>query len=84
MAMFLSAILSSARSNKVALWLPAGWTTFPASCTIQGNILGVYLHTCLDGALFNVQWFQARMKVINNTITDLLFADDISALATHT
>ena len=42
------------------------------------------LHTHFGSGLFNVQsWFQARTKVSNTTITDLLCADDAAPVA-HT
>ena len=36
----------------------------------------VYEHTRFDGCLFTEQRFQARTKVSNTTVTDVIFADD--------
>ena len=48
----------------------------------NNNQRGVYLHSRLDGSLFNVTRFQAKSRIQSFKITDLLFADD-AALVAH-
>ena len=47
------------------------------------NTDGIYLHTRLDGGLYNVSRLKAMTKVTKKLIRDLLFADD-AAIVTHT
>ena len=44
---------------------------------------GLYLHTRLDGRLFNLARLRAKTKVCKITVRDLLFADD-AAITIHT
>ena len=43
---------------------------------------GIYLHTRIDGNLFNPSRLKAKSKVKNTTIRDMMFADDF-AVAAH-
>jgi len=44
---------------------------------------GIYISYCLDGSLFNLRRLQARTKIKEQLIMELLFADD-AALVAHT
>ena len=50
--------------------------------TFQNNVDGIYMHFRMDGGLFNIRRFQAKTKVTDFRVTDLLFADD-AAIVTH-
>ena len=49
---------------------------------LADNEDGVYMHCRIDGGLFNIRRFNAKTKVTEFSITELLFADD-AALVTH-